>query len=248
MSQTFSKSQNLLFRKWRLIFEAEREKREINQISGPAPILGNSDSVNQASTQRNLLCTERLAGSKMPKEPTLEVKLVARKNNRPLCFVCTRPRPGYDTVLTRRFEFIPIWGIKCFFVYAPHRVNCPTCGIRVERIPWVSRKHRLTHAYTWFLAGWSKRLSWKESEELEFFLEEDGAQWFLNYDRDVLQVCFLVFPSGFYVVIGKIKQISMASVSEYDFYCSAPPSTCSIMFLFFFVWFGFFGSLLKWEN
>jgi transposase len=32
-------------------------------------------------------------------------------------------------------------------------------------MPWVSGKHRLTEAYTWFLASWAKRLSWKEVAE-----------------------------------------------------------------------------------
>ncbi|MDZ7784264.1 MAG: transposase [Halioglobus sp.] len=29
-------------------------------------------------------------------------------------------------------------------------------------MPWVGGKHRLTQAYAWFLAGWAKRLSWRE--------------------------------------------------------------------------------------
>ncbi len=29
-------------------------------------------------------------------------------------------------------------------------------------MPWVAGKHRLTEAYALFLAGWAKRLSWKE--------------------------------------------------------------------------------------
>nr|VFK57449.1 MAG: hypothetical protein BECKTC1821F_GA0114240_101755 [Candidatus Kentron sp. TC] len=58
-----------------------------------------------------------------------------------------------------------MWGIKVFFVYTPRRVNCPSCGIRVEQMPWVNGKYRLTNAYSWFLAGWAKRLSWKEVGE-----------------------------------------------------------------------------------
>ena len=44
----------------------------------------------------------------------------------------------------------------------PRRVDCPGCGIRVERMPWVAGKHRLTEAYAWYLADWARRLSWKE--------------------------------------------------------------------------------------
>jgi hypothetical protein len=34
-----------------------------------------------------------------------------------------------------------------------------------EQMPWATGKHRLTEAYVWFLAGWTKRLSWKEVAE-----------------------------------------------------------------------------------
>ena len=96
------------------------------------------------------------------KEPTVEIELYPRKNSRPVCSECGRRRPGYATPPARRFEFIPMGGIKVFFLYAPRRVDCPVCGIRVERMPWSKGKRRLTEAYAWFLASWAKRLSWKE--------------------------------------------------------------------------------------
>ena len=99
------------------------------------------------------------------KEPTLEVDLYPRKNSRPVCSGCGHLRPGYDTLPIRRFEFVPMWGIKVFFRYAPRRVNCPACGIRVERMPWSAGKHRLTETYAWFLASWARHLSWKEVAE-----------------------------------------------------------------------------------
>jgi transposase len=97
--------------------------------------------------------------------PTLEVEIQPRANSQPICSICRCERPGYDKLPERRFEFIPMWGNKLFFVYTPRRVNCSRCGIRVEQMPWVTGKHRLTEAYVWFLAGWAKRLSWKEVAE-----------------------------------------------------------------------------------
>ena len=97
--------------------------------------------------------------------PTLEVEIQSRSNSRPVCSGCGRKRPGYDRSPERLFEFIPMWGHKVFFRYTPRRVECPDCGIRVERMPWVTGKHRLTEAYAWFLADWAKRLSWKEVAE-----------------------------------------------------------------------------------
>ena len=99
------------------------------------------------------------------KEPTIEAQLLPRANSRPVCTECRRKGPGYDRLPMRRFEFIPMWGIKVFFLYAPRRVDCPTCGIRVEWMPWSEGKHRLTETYAWFLAGWARRLSWKEVAE-----------------------------------------------------------------------------------
>lgn len=92
----------------------------------------------------------------------LEVPIRARANGRPICSGCRKPRPGYDRLKPRRFEFVPLWQIAVVFVYALRRVDCPTCGVVVERVPWSSGKSRLTTTYQWFLAGWARRLSWKE--------------------------------------------------------------------------------------
>ena len=56
---------------------------------------------------------------------TIEAVLRPRSNSRAVCSGCGNPRPGYDTLPIRRFEFIPMWGIKVFFLYAPRRVDCP---------------------------------------------------------------------------------------------------------------------------
>jgi len=97
--------------------------------------------------------------------PILHVELHPRANSRGVCSGCGRDRPGYDRLPTRGFEFVPLWGMKVFLVYAPRRVNCPQCGVKVEQMPWAAGKHPLTTAYAWFLAAWAKRLSWKEVAE-----------------------------------------------------------------------------------
>ncbi len=99
-------------------------------------------------------------------EPELEVEVAERANGKPICSGCGRHRAGYDRLPTRRFEFVPLWGIKVFLVYAPRRVDCRECGIRVEQMPWAMGKRPLTKAYGWFLANWAKRLSWKETSEV----------------------------------------------------------------------------------
>jgi transposase len=94
--------------------------------------------------------------------PTMEVEVHTRKNGRPICAGCGRPGPGYDHLPARRFAFVPLWGIAVYFVYAMRRVNCPTCGVTVERVPWAEGKCHLTTSYRWFLARWARHLSWEE--------------------------------------------------------------------------------------
>jgi transposase len=94
---------------------------------------------------------------------TLDVEVEPRANGRPICSGCGKVRPGYDrSVEPRRFQFVPLWGIAIFFVYRMRRVDCPTCGVKVEKLPWSNGKSSLTMEYQWFLARWAKRMSWKE--------------------------------------------------------------------------------------
>ena len=86
----------------------------------------------------------------------IEVSVRPRSNGRPRCSGCGESAPGYDTLPPRRFEFVPLWGIAVFLVYAMRRVHCADCGVRVEAVPWASGKHRLTDTYAWFLARWAK--------------------------------------------------------------------------------------------
>ena len=92
----------------------------------------------------------------------LHISIRPRRNSRPICSGCGRPGPGYDTMRTRSFQFIPFWGLLVYFVYAMRRVNCPICGITVEQVPWAQGKSPITKEYSWFLARWAKRISWSE--------------------------------------------------------------------------------------
>ena len=95
----------------------------------------------------------------------LEIDIHPRQNSQPICSGCKKKGPGYDTQDVRHFEFVPLWGIAVFFLYAPRRVDCPRCSVTVEQVPWAEGKHHLTTTYAWFLARWAKRLSMKETAE-----------------------------------------------------------------------------------
>ena len=93
----------------------------------------------------------------------LEIDIRPRIGCQPICSGCGHPGPGYDTLKVRRFEFVPLWGIAVYFLYAMRRVDCSWCHkVKVERVPWADGKNHLTTTYAWFLAKWAKRMSWKE--------------------------------------------------------------------------------------
>lgn len=98
-----------------------------------------------------------------PSGVIIEVTMRARENGLPTCSGCGARCPGYDTSPEpRRFNFVPLWMIPVFLVYTMRRVDCPGCGVKVERVPWAQGKSPLTTEYQWFLAGWARRMSWKE--------------------------------------------------------------------------------------
>jgi len=115
---------------------------------------------------------------------TLEVEVRPRANSKARCSGCGAPAPGYDTLPSRRFEFVPLWGIAVYLLYAMRRVSCRSCGVKVEAVPWARGKHQLTDTYAWFLARWARRLSWTEvaqvfhtSWEKVFRSVEMAVQW-----------------------------------------------------------------------
>lgn len=117
--------------------------------------------LNRVYRQRGFVFTEfELTQSKT--NPRLFVKVEPRRGSRGVCSGCNRPAPGYDTLEVRRFEFVPLWGIVVFLLYAMRRLACPRCGVTVETVPWATGKSSLTKAYAYFLASWAKRMSWKE--------------------------------------------------------------------------------------
>ena len=93
----------------------------------------------------------------------LHIKMRSAKRCQGLCSGCLTPGPTYDTGEERKFQFVPLWGIMVFFLYAMRRIECSTCqAVIVEKVPWARGKERITTSFAWFLARWAKRMSWKE--------------------------------------------------------------------------------------
>lgn len=109
---------------------------------------------------------ERLQGfvyeSSQVSGSVIEIQVRARRGSWARCSGCEQPASGYDRLARRRFQFVPLWGLATFFVYAPRRVSCRDCGIVVEHLPWALGKRPLTQSYAWFLASWARVLSWQQ--------------------------------------------------------------------------------------
>ncbi len=89
-----------------------------------------------------------------------------RKGSKAICSSCGGKARLYDRRAEGRlFDFVPIWGYKCYFSYRMRRVDCRSCGVKTERVPWAEGKSPITRAYELFLAQWARRLCWKQVAE-----------------------------------------------------------------------------------
>ena len=85
----------------------------------------------------------------------------------PRCGRCHEPAPYRDTRPIRHFRHVPIWGVAVALRYAPRRVSCSRCaGVRIESMPWVSGKQRMTRALMVTLATWTRVLAWEHVARL----------------------------------------------------------------------------------
>lgn len=92
----------------------------------------------------------------------LQVTIREHKQRKPYCSQCGQPAPVYDHLPMRDWLHVPLWNIPVRMFYAPRRVDCPTCGITVETMPWNEGKRPYTKAMMIFLCQWARRLSWRE--------------------------------------------------------------------------------------
>jgi transposase len=83
----------------------------------------------------------------------IEIKLEPHRGMRGRCSQCQQPAPGYDRLPERRWQFVPLWGIRTDFLYAPRRVECAEHGVIVEHIPWSEGKRPVTCAMMGFALG-----------------------------------------------------------------------------------------------
>ena len=116
----------------------------------------------------------------------IEVAIQPHRGIRAKCSECRRPAPGYDRLPERWWLFVPLWGIKTFFLYAPRRVQCPEHGVVVEHIPWSEGKRPVTTAMMGFLARWARHLSWRQTArafQTSWEAVYRSVEWFVQWGR-----------------------------------------------------------------
>lgn len=96
----------------------------------------------------------------------IDVDIVSDKRHTIFCNCCGCAARYRDTLPTRFFRHVPLWGIPVWLRYAPQRVHCKHCGIKVEYLPWCKGKRRFTTAFAHFLAAWARLLPWKDVARL----------------------------------------------------------------------------------
>jgi len=95
--------------------------------------------------------------------PRIEVRIAPHRQRHACCRKCRKPAPGYDhSPMARSFAFIPLWMIAVVLIYTPRRVRCPEHGVITEWMPWACGKRQMALAFMQFLAGWARRMAWKE--------------------------------------------------------------------------------------
>ena len=114
----------------------------------------------------------------------IEIRLEPHRGIRARCSECRRPAPGYDQLPERSWLFVPLWGIKTYFLYPPRRVECPAHGVVVEHIPWSEGKRPITTAMMGFLARWARHLSWRQTArafQTSWEAVYRSVEWFVQW-------------------------------------------------------------------
>ena len=92
----------------------------------------------------------------------LLVYLDRREHRRLSCGECGRGtvRIAPTRRPERRWRDLAVREYIVELVYAPCRVRCPHCGLRIERVPWAAKWQRVTHALARAVATLARELTW----------------------------------------------------------------------------------------
>lgn len=115
---------------------------------------------------------------------TLEVVVFPRLGSKAQCSGCQRHCWTYDHLDTRVWIMPPLWIFSMALIYTMRRVDCPACGVVVEKVPWATGKHSLCDGFRLFRAHWARKLSWEEvalSFRVSWADVYASVQWVVEY-------------------------------------------------------------------
>jgi transposase len=93
----------------------------------------------------------------------IEVAVVPREGSQARGSGCGRACPTYDHGQRPRVWIMPpLFKFAMALIYTMRRVDCPVCGVVVEKVPWATGKPGLCDGFRLFLARWARKLSWEE--------------------------------------------------------------------------------------
>lgn len=118
-------------------------------------------------------------------QDAIEVAVVARQGSRARCSGCGRTCPTYDHAERPRVWLMPpLFKFAMALIYTMRRVNCPDCGVVIEKVPWATGKHSLCDGFRLLLARWARKLSWQEtalSFQVSWADVYASVQWVVEY-------------------------------------------------------------------
>jgi transposase len=119
------------------------------------------------------------------KPDSIEAVVVPRIGSRARGSGCGRFCSGYDHAEGPRVWIMPpLFQFTLVLIYTMRRVNCPGCGVVVEKVPWATGKHSLCDGFRLLLARWARKLSWEETAESFKVSWADvyaSVQWVVDY-------------------------------------------------------------------
>ncbi len=116
---------------------------------------------------------------------TIEAAVVARVGSQGRCSRCGRVCPTYDHAERPRVWIMPpLFKFAMVLIYMMRRVDCRSCGVVVEKVPWATGKHSLCDGFRLLLARWARKLSWDETADSFKVSWADvyaSVQWVVDY-------------------------------------------------------------------
>ena len=74
---------------------------------------------------------------------------------------------AYDHLPVRRIRDFPVWGRRCHLEVQLARVDCPGCGVGIEKVDGVERYGRYTQRYEQYIASLCDMLPVTDVAKLE---------------------------------------------------------------------------------